>query len=482
MGTVPKQIRRWLAITPNGLTSSMEISKLRVHHQLGIQLRDLRLLDPLLANSYPSAILARERALIVNLEFIKMIVGMDRVFITNLDDPNTTAFVEELQRRLQHPAGSATAMGVSPSTAALGASLQPMETGSHADLHRLEPGGGGAIEASSSASVAGGGGAPLTLKTTAPSQPALSTMQHPSMWHGPLFGAELPFELRVLECSLDIVSGYLEAQATDLEAAAHPALDALTKKITTGNLERVRRIKNRLVRLITKVETIKELMEKLLDDDSDMKDLNLSAKEAEREEMMQRQSLRHQSLSLDGASTTPFDVPLPSSGLFSSGGGGGGRFGGGVGGNNINNMDTSVPMTPASPRSVSESSGLSDDEDVEVVEQLLEAYFINLDNTYNKLQTLDEYIDDTDDFIQITLDASRNQLIKLDLLLTAFTASMGLITAISGMLAMNTFMDPENSWEKAPYTWFVTVACTSSALAIVLFISVVLYCRWKRLF
>lgn len=67
-----------------------------------------------------------------------------------------------------------------------------------------------------------------------------------------------------------------ERQASDLEAAAHPALDALTGRVwqhgsddcmiwtsptsaqvTTQNLERVRRIKNRLVRLTTRVETVR---------------------------------------------------------------------------------------------------------------------------------------------------------------------------------------------------------------------------------
>ena len=38
----------------------------------GPQLRDLRLLDPQLSTSYPSAILARDTALVVNLEFIKV--------------------------------------------------------------------------------------------------------------------------------------------------------------------------------------------------------------------------------------------------------------------------------------------------------------------------------------------------------------------------------------------------------------------------
>ena len=37
-------------------------------------------------------------------------------------------------------------------------------------------------------------------------------------------------------------------------------------------------MKSRMVRLSTRVETLKEVLQKYLDDDSDMKDLNLSAK------------------------------------------------------------------------------------------------------------------------------------------------------------------------------------------------------------
>lgn len=49
-------------------------------------------------------------------------------------------------------------------------------------------------------------------------------------------------------------------------------------QVTTHNLERVRRIKSRMVRLKTRGETIKEVLEKYLDDDDDMKDMNLTAK------------------------------------------------------------------------------------------------------------------------------------------------------------------------------------------------------------
>jgi len=45
--------------------------------------------------------------------------------------------------------------------------------------------------------------------------------------------------------------GHLERQAADLEATAHPALDALTRVVTTATLERVFiRIRNHLARAL----------------------------------------------------------------------------------------------------------------------------------------------------------------------------------------------------------------------------------------
>jgi magnesium transporter len=526
------KLRKWLSVSTAGLASTLELSKIRVHHELGIQLRDLRLLDPMLASSYPSAVLARDRALVVNLEFIKMIITLDRVFITNLDDPNANMFIEELQRRLKHPAGSASAMGVTPSTAALGAQLQlnvpsqQQQNGSMANNNAATTAAIPSVHGNLPPATA----TPATTATTAThaqqqptplissphsSHPVLSSVHHPGL--GPHF-EELSFDLRVLECALDVVSGYLESQTADLEAAAHPALDALTLKISTSNLERVRRIKNRMVRLMTRAETLKELLEKLLDDDSDMKDLNLSAKEAEREELVQRQSLRH-SISL--SNSTPFDVPIPihhRNNLFLNGPAPTQSTAAALlaipesSNSNLNNStfnpttqptnstnpinyltnnnNNNIMQTPFSYKTPggdplnqnadNSSEDNSSDEGVEVVEQLVEAYFMMVDNTCNKLQTLAEYIDDTEDFINIELDSHRNQLIRLDLVLTSATASIALITAVTSLFAMNVSLSPSFE-DKAPYSWFVTIAVGTSVLAVVVFAAVMSYCRYKRL-
>ncbi|EFN56043.1 hypothetical protein CHLNCDRAFT_57773 [Chlorella variabilis] len=458
-------VRKWLAVNAQGEVRHLELAKLRVTQGLGVQLRDLRLLDPQLATSYPSAILARERAIVVNLEFIKCIIAMDNIYITNLDDQNTVAFVEELQRRLRAAAVAAEA------AAAAGPSGLFMSQ-SVANLP-------GAAGGASSGNLPGGGGVPLSSISAA--------------------HEELPFELRCLEIGLDTVSQYLERLTGDLEAAAHPALDALTGKINTSNLERVRRIKNRMVRLTTRVETLREVLEKFLDDDSDMKDLNLTAKEDERLELFNRH--------VRSGAATPFDVPLPYTGAS---------------GAEATGLEAMTPMTPKSASSASsDSTDLEDDPDVAVVEMLLEPYFMQasgwrasrraacaagcvrrragesgaqgglaigrltgrcrqIDNTYNKLQTLCEYIDDTEDYINIELDSHRNALIRLDLVLTSFSASVALVTAITGLFAMNVMLQPDTEGQ-APFGWFLAVSISTGVGAIFIFTAVMIYCRWKRL-
>ncbi|KAF9608846.1 hypothetical protein IFM89_011884 [Coptis chinensis] len=62
--------------------------------------RDLRILDPIL--SYPSTVLGREKAIVINLEHIKAIITAHEVLLLNSKDPSVTLFGDELQCRLLH--------------------------------------------------------------------------------------------------------------------------------------------------------------------------------------------------------------------------------------------------------------------------------------------------------------------------------------------------------------------------------------------
>ncbi|KAL4181900.1 hypothetical protein AMTRI_Chr12g239730 [Amborella trichopoda] len=60
--------------------------------------RHLRLLDPLF--EYPSTILGRGKAIVVNLEQIRWIITADEVLLLNSFDDDALQYVRELQRKL----------------------------------------------------------------------------------------------------------------------------------------------------------------------------------------------------------------------------------------------------------------------------------------------------------------------------------------------------------------------------------------------
>lgn len=84
----------------------LQADKYKLTQKLGIQTRDLRLLDPHMATTYPSAILCRDKAIVVNLEHIKAIITMDSVLVVNHEDESTVRFIEQLKQRLARPGGA----------------------------------------------------------------------------------------------------------------------------------------------------------------------------------------------------------------------------------------------------------------------------------------------------------------------------------------------------------------------------------------
>jgi len=61
---------------------------------------------------------------------------------------------------------------------------------------------------------------------------------------------------KLISAKTYIITWDSEIQALDLEKEAYPALDELTSKISTLNLERVRQIKSRLVAISGRVQKV----------------------------------------------------------------------------------------------------------------------------------------------------------------------------------------------------------------------------------
>ncbi|KAL8540718.1 hypothetical protein ACS0TY_002083 [Phlomoides rotata] len=248
---------------------------------------------------------------------------------------------------------------------------------------------------------------------------------------------ELPFEFQVLEIALEVVCTYLDSSVAELERDAYPALDELAINVSTKNLEHVRSLKSNLTRLLARVQKVRDEIEHLLDDNEDMAQLYLTRKWI--------QNQQAEALSTTAAS----NIIVPSAA-------------------HLRRLN--------SARSGSLVSNYLNDNDVEDLEMLLEAYFMQLDGTRNKILSVREYIDDTEDYVNIQLDNQRNELIQLQLIMTIATFAIAVETLLAGIFGMN-----------IPCTLysvngiFGDVVGGMTAACVVLFFLVLGYARWKKL-
>ena len=186
----------------------VQMNKLAASRRMAVPLRDLRALEPHTPSAFARAILCRQRAMVVNLEHVKCIIGLDEVFVLDFHDEGVAALVEELEVRL----GKAHRMAKSGRTTKVSVGRR-------------------CNRCTRSACTCSGSMRARRRRACRASQD------------------RVPFELRCLEVALEAVVKHLEGQMADLEASAHPALDALSQRVTIVNLERVRRIKSRMKRL-----------------------------------------------------------------------------------------------------------------------------------------------------------------------------------------------------------------------------------------
>lgn len=102
----PAASQEWLVVpaAAGAEERSGEFGRHRIMEMTGLPARDLRVLDPLLA--YPSTILGRDRALVVNLEHVKAIVTAAEVLVRDPNNPRLQPFLLDLRARLALPVRS----------------------------------------------------------------------------------------------------------------------------------------------------------------------------------------------------------------------------------------------------------------------------------------------------------------------------------------------------------------------------------------
>lgn len=395
--TVKKGRRtKWRVIYESGDSRTIEADKRSLIQMMGLEIpmRDMRLLDA----SIPSAetvaqILIRENALVFGMEHVRLIITAEKVLVP-ADG--------EKPERLQHM----------PRIMAL---LERAVKDRHNE-HAMQ----------------GENDKPYNDST------------------------QLPFELHMLEVALGEVCRQLANEAQAVDAVAHPALDALTRNPDTGNLARVRTVKGQHQRLLGRVKIIREGLERYLEDDSDMLRMCLTKrKEMEAEGQGVDPILLQRVASASRRNITPHSVPMSPMSISTfnqfnqinplQAGAFAGSLGNGIGPMGSGQLGTagSGMLAPGGAsgqggaETVVSSSETMDCHDLLEVENLLESYFSMIDSTYNKLLVLGEYIDDTEDYINIELDYNRNRLIRFEILLTTATFALAFFAVVTGILGEN---------------------------------------------
>ncbi|XP_024525191.1 magnesium transporter MRS2-1 [Selaginella moellendorffii] len=394
-------VRSWIRIDTAGNSHVLEADKFTVMRRCQLPGRDLRLLDPLFV--YPSTILGREKAIVVNLEQIRCVITADEVLVLNSLDSYVLQFVSELRRR------------IAPNKHINAGTFEWRSPGSKK------------IDVSS-----------YDFKEPNSSSPQAN--HHEELLDGLSVNA-LPFELKALEVALETACVVLDAQTAELEDEAYPLLEKLASRISTLNLERVRRLKSRLVGLKRRVERVRDEIEQLMDDDEDMAELYLTKK---------KEAGNVFAVMSASAPVSPVGSPQAAR--------------------------TLEKLQSIGKHKLDRMNSESNAEGVDEVEMLLEAYFVVVDGILNKLTSLEEYIEDTEDLININLDHVRNQLIQFELILTTATFVMAFYSIIAGIFGMNIPLPlTDRPWA---FKWIITV---SGLVGVFFFASVILFLRWRKL-
>ncbi|KAF7031788.1 hypothetical protein CFC21_043061 [Triticum aestivum] len=367
--------QEWLVVPAAGERRAGEFGRHRIMEMTGLPARDLRMLDPLLA--YPSTILGRDRTIVINLEHVKAIVTAAEVLVRDPSNPRLRPFLQELHARLALPDAATT----NPAT------------------------GSGTCQ---SPAISGSSKIP-------------------------------PFEFKVLEVCLEHTSKCMETETSVLESEAYPALDELTTKVSTSNLDDVRQIKNRLVQLSGRVQKVRDDIEHLLDDDTDMCEMYLTRK------LAFQGVTNESSVNVDSNKHAPPDHGHDHEKEEED-----------RGGDTASSHGSSACVKPH----------------VEELEMLLEAYFVEFDGTLNKLCHLRDYVDNTENYINLMLDKKQNQLLQMGVMLTTATVVVTAGIVVVSLFGMNIHIelmaDPETPemariknmkfWET---TWGTVAGCAA---------------------
>ncbi|KXZ56683.1 hypothetical protein GPECTOR_1g615 [Gonium pectorale] len=211
-----------------------------------LQPRDLRRIDPSIDFTKTSpSITIKENVLLLNLGGVRAIVTAEKALLLEPNSATSRKFLEVTMPRLQ-------THGAARQAAANRADPSAYVNVSHADY--------------------------------------MARFYHQGKFDSS--GRTPPFELEVLEGALMVAVGRLDAEMTAVNARVTALLTKLPGDITPVNLEELRRVKQALVELENKADTLREMLEELMDDEDELRELNLSSRPRREDRRRQRERNR----------------------------------------------------------------------------------------------------------------------------------------------------------------------------------------------
>ncbi|KAH1105306.1 hypothetical protein GYH30_038526 [Glycine max] len=325
-------VKSWMVVSETGHARLEDVGKHSIMRRTGLPARDLRVLDPVL--SYPSSILGRERAIVVNLEHVKAIITASEVLLINSSNPFFLSFLQDLHIRLSNlnPSSMSNDMDGGYEEKPLANDSRngsPVRIPEDSDADFL-------VRADSLKSSAETGTGTGTGTGTPAPKP-------------------LPFEFKVLEACIESACRCLESEVADE-------------------------------------------LEHLLDDDNDMAEMYLTDKLNAR--LCDQTSLKE-------------------------------------------GYNSEFEDNDQSDESNSEKYDrfLCPKLDVEELEMLLEAYFEQTNGILQRLTSLSEYVDDTEDYINIMLDDKQNELLQAAIIFDTINMILNAGIVVVGLFGMNIQID-----------------------------------------
>ncbi|KAL9246324.1 hypothetical protein vseg_019872 [Gypsophila vaccaria] len=278
----------------------------------------------------------------------------------------------------------------------------------------------------------------------------------------------LPFEFKALELTLELTCTSFDSQAKELSSEIRPVLDELASSISTLNLERVRRFKGNLVGLTQRVQKVHDEIEHLMDDDGDMAEMYLTEKKEKMvDDMSPDSDIEKEEITSPAvkwlSKSAPISPVAPVSPVTPS--------------NVVRKLQRAYSTITRSSRHASFTSSSTQGDDIVQLEMLLEAYFVFIDHTLSKLSSLKEYIDDTEDLINIKLGNVQNQLIQYELLLTAATFVATIFAVVAGVFGMN--FEASIFDNPFAFNWVLLISCVCCGI---LYFAFLIYFKRKRVF